>query len=434
MTREPSRLLNRHFFLLWQGQTISQLGGQVFNVAMLLWIKHATGSATTMGLMLMLSALPAVILGPLAGTFVDRRSRRGIVIASNVLRGIASLSLAGLMFSGAAATRTILAGLFAVSLASAVVGTFFNPAVSAAIPELVPREKVAAANSLAQSSFQLSTFLGQGIGGTLFRMLGAPALFLLNGLGYLFAAASACFITIPQSIPPSAASWRESFAAFKRDLLRGFGYVWANAGLRTLVLVSAALNFFTVPVVVLLPFYVEDFLKVKADWYGFIMAAYGVGSLAGYVSAGALRLSGKAGGRLNLITLTFAQSVGFVLLGMLRDPYAALVLAALGGFGSGIVIVSITTILQLTTPGEMRGRVFGLLGTIAGGLVPMAMGLSGVVADLLDRNIPSIYVICGTCTAALAMAASLSRPFRDYLRLEGKGELPAVEKQAVPLP
>jgi len=186
--------------------------------------------------------------------------------------------------------------------------------------------------------------------------------------------------------------------------------------------------------VVLLPFYVEDFLRVKADWYGFIMAAYGVGSLTGYVSAGALRLSGKAGGRLNLITLIFAQSVGFVLLGMLRDPYAALVLAALGGFGSGIVIVNITTILQLTTPGQMRGRVFGLLGTIAGGLVPMAMGLSGVVADLLDRNIPLIYVICGTCTAAVAVAASLSRPFREYLRLEGKSEISSVEKQAVPLP
>jgi DHA3 family macrolide efflux protein-like MFS transporter len=434
MPNEPSRLFNRHYCLLWQGQMINQLAAQVFSVAMLLWIKHATGSATAVGLMLMLSALPAALLAPIAGTFADRHSRRRIIIAGDIVLGVVSLALAGLMSSGLAATRAILTGLVVVSLSTAIANSFFSPAISAAIPDLVPRDKIAAANSLSQSSFQLSSFLGQGLGGTLFLLLGAPALLLFNGLGYLLAAIAGCLVSIPQRIPVTSDSWRQNLAAFKRDLLQGLHYVWADAGLRMLVFVSAAFNFFTIPVVVLLPFYVEDHLKVTADWYGFIVAGYGVGSLIGYASAGILRLAGRTRSGVQMILMILVESAGYVLLGVLRNPQVSLALAVLGGFAAGIVMVDIITILQLTTPGEMRGRVFGLLGAIAASLTPIAMGLSGVVADVLHRDIPLIYVICGSCTAALAVGASSSRVFRDYFRHGENRRSSPIQNQVAPSP
>jgi MFS family permease len=434
MSSEPSRLFNRHYCLLWQGQMINQLAAQVFSVAMLLWIKRATGSATAMGLMLMLSALPAALLAPIAGTFADRHSRRRIIIAGNIVLGVVSLAMARLMSSGLAATQTILAGLVVVSLSTAIANSFFSPAVSAAIPDLVPRDKIAAANSLSQSSFQLSSFLGQGLGGTLFLLLGAPALLLLNGLGYLLAAVAGCLVSIPQRIPVASGSWRKNLVAFKKDLLQGLHYVWADAGLRMLVFVSAAFNFFTIPVVVLLPFYVEDYLEVTADWYGFIVAGYGVGSLIGYASAGILRLAGRTRSGFQMIVMILVESAGYVLLGVLRDPQVSLALAVLGGFAAGIVMVDVVTTLQLTTPGEMRGRVFGLLGAIASSLTPIGMGLSGVVADVLHRDIPLIYVICGSCTAALALGASSSREFRDYFRHGESRTSSSIQSQVTPLP
>ncbi len=430
---QPTKLLNRNYLLLWLGQFVNRLGTQGFTVAMLFWIKHATDSATLMGLLQMLAWLPAVILGPIGGTLADRHSRRKIIIFSDILRGLAILSLASLTFLAPEATQTTIVWLFVVSILIALVTTFFDPAIAASIPDLVPAKRVAGANSLGQLSFQLSTFIGQGLGGTFFRLLGAPVLFLINGLTYLFAATSESFVVIPQVIPEKSSDWKEQFFEFGQDILEGLRYVWRKRGLRELVFVSAFLNFFTAPITFLLPFYVEDVLKVVIDWYGFLSAAYVVGTLMGFVLAGATQLSGQARSKLMVLFIVL-ESAGYGVLGLIKSPETAMMLAFAGGFTSGFVMVNITTILQITTPGAIRGRVLGLLGTIAGILSPFAVGLAGVVADLVNQNIPLIYVTCGVITMVLSILVSLSREFRNFLAYEREDESPPlVEKQIVPL-
>ena len=431
--KQPTKLMNRNFFLLWQGQSISLLGSQGFSVAMLFWIKHATGSAALMGLLQMLSTLPAVILGPIGGTLADRYSRRRIIILSDVLRAIAVLLLAGLIFLLPAATETILVSLFVVSILIAIVTPFFNPAISASIPDLVPQDRVTSANSLGQLSFQLSVFIGQGLGGTLFRLLGAPILFLIDGVTYLFAAASESFVVIPQIMPQKSSTWQKAFLEFKKEILEGLRYVWRKSGLRELVFVSAFLNFFTAPIIILLPFYVEDALQVKIDWYGFLLAAYGAGTMVGYVFAGAIRFSGKARSKLMLLFILL-ESFGYGMLGLVSNPSTAMAMAFVGGVTGGFVTVNITTLLQITTPGDIRGRVVGLLGTIAGSLTPIAMGLAGVVADLVNQNIPLIYITCGVIMILLSILVSLNRDFRHFLAYEPEREIPKeIKEQIVPL-
>lgn len=432
--KQPTKLLNRNFFLLWQGQFVSLLGSQMVLVAVVFWIKHATGSAALIGLIQMATSLPAVILGPVAGTFADRYSRRSIIIFSDVLRGLAVLSLAGLMFTAPEATEPLLIWLSVVLVFTSLVTTFFNPAISAAIPDLVPTGRIASANSMGQLSYQLSVFIGQGLGGTLFRLLGAPLLFVVDGVTYLFSAASETFIRIPQTIPPADGRWRDQFREFKRDTVDGLRYVWTKTGLRELVLVSALLTFFTVPVIILLPFYVEDFLKARPDWYGFMLAAYGAGSVIGYLLAGSIKLSGRAKSRSMVVSIVL-EAAGYGLLGLVRDPVTATALALLGGVMGGFVTINIITILQITTPSEMRGRLFGLLGTISGSLAPVAMGLAGVVADLVNQNIPLIYLACGAIMTVLSLALLLNREVRQFLSYEAKESAPAAaEGQMATLP
>jgi len=85
---------------------------------------------------------------------------------------------------------------------------------------------------------------------------------------------------------------------------------------------------------------------------------------------------------------------------------------------SGFFHIHIYTLLQIAIPSEMRGRVFGLLITLTGGLTPISMGLSGVIADLVNQNIPLIYAVSGIITLSLTIITSFSRNFRSFLRSE----------------
>jgi MFS family permease len=430
---KPMKLLNRNFVLLLQGQFVSAIGSQISIIALVFWIKHEMDSAAIIGLVQMLASLPAVILGPVGGTFADRHSRRGIIIFSDIVSGLALLSLAALMFIAPDQQGVILLWLSTVFVITGLTAAFFTPAVTAAIPDLLPKDRVARGNSLTQLSLQVSVFLGQGLGGTLFRLLGAPVVFMINGITFLFSAASEAFIRIPQEIPEKSDQWQEQFREFKKDTLEGIRYMWSRRGLRELVLVSAAMGFFSMPVIVLLPFYVEDFLKATPDWYGFLAAAYGLGSVIGYVIAGWVRVSGKSRCRwmLGFIVL---ESAGHGLLGFVRDPFTALLLASLGGAAGGFVAVNILTLVQITTPSEIRGRLFGVLGTISGGLAPLAMGLGGVAADLLNRNVSLIYLVCGAAMTAIALPLLWNGRVREFLAYEGTSEpSPAPEEPALPV-
>jgi MFS family permease len=178
---EPTRLLNKNFILLWQGQLVSQLGNQAYAIAMMFWIKHETGSATLMGLIMMVSQIPAVLLGPVGGAFADRHARKAIIVVCDLIDGVVVLALAGTMYLSPDNSGLIVVMLFTVGVIASAVGAFFRPAVGAAIPDIVPEKNLVAANSMNQFSMQASTMIGQGIGGVLYRLLGAPLLILIDG-------------------------------------------------------------------------------------------------------------------------------------------------------------------------------------------------------------------------------------------------------------
>jgi MFS family permease len=411
---QPTKLFNRNFLIQWQGQTISRLGSQVFAISMLLWIQQTTGSATIMGLLYMLAAIPGIILGPIGGTFADRYSRKKIIVFSNLIQGLAVLLLAIFVYTNTEATDAIVAGLFIVAILNGILNTFFSPAISAAIPDLVPQKAVAAANSMGQASNQITLFVGQGLGGWLFQTIGAPILFLFNAFTFLYASLSQTFVKIPQDIPEKVGDWREQFREFYGDLVEGFRYILKRPGLRDTVFISAILSFFVAPIAILLPFFVEDFLKVEIAWTGFILAAFGIGSFVGYIFAGAIRFQPKTRGRF-LLVLIFAQAIGFFLFGFVTNAYIALLMGFLYGFAQGFILVSFTTILQITTSGDIRGRIFGILATISSSLAPIAMGLVGVVVDLIDQNIPAIFIGSGIIMIVIAAIVSLDQHFRSFL-------------------
>ena len=414
--RAPSRLLNRDFLLLWQGQAVSGVGTSLSQIATIYWLLQATGSATTMGLVSMASALPGVLLGPIGGAIADRFSRRRLIVAGDCVLGLVMLLVGVAFFVIEDAVALKVGCLVAAGILSGIVNAFFRPAVMASIPNLVPMTRLNTANALNSFSMMTSMTVGQAVGGVLFRMLGAPVLFIVNGVTYLLSSLSEAFIRMPQKLPDTPPTLRSLMAAFGGDIVTGLRYVWGRAGLRNMVLAFAALNFVTAPLAVLLPILLDAHRGLAADWYGYLMAAMALGNLAGVALAGAMRIDGTSRFVWGVATL-FAMAASTLVLGVAATPLFFLAANAVAGIFNGVMMITFTTLMQSTTPDALRGRVMSVMMTVMGGTVPIAMGLAGIAADAVNQNVPLLFIGASVATAVVALIMACNRSFREFLSM-----------------
>jgi len=424
-----ARLWNRNFSLLWQGQAISLLGNRAYSVAVMFWTMERTASASLVGLLMAAAIVPGVLLAPLGGTFADRHARVRILIGCDLGAGMAVLALAFLLRFDPP-VRVVLVGLFSVAILGGILRSFLIPAVQASIPEIVPRERLASANSLNQFAVQMSLFVGQAAGGVLYQRCGAFLLLLFDGLSFLFAAGSSSLINLPQGAP---ASELQGAGRGLRDFLghtrSGVRYVLALRGLRNFIFIASQLNFFFTPVLVLLPFYVRNQLCASADWYGYLLAGLSAGTVAGFLLAGTLRLQGRLRASTLLGCLVLGPGLSG-LLGVVHMPILAVGLTFLIGTCFGMVNVYMITLLQASTPNEMRGRVLGFVTTLAAGLMPLGMALSGWIGDLAHKNVSLIFGTAGTCSGAFALLLSMDQKSRAFLGQEISSDRAALNTPA----
>ena len=408
----PQTLMNRNFLLLWIGHSVSIFGSSFFFVAILFWMKGNTGSATEVGVLMMAATLPAMLLGPVGGTIADLFSRRTILIASDAINGAAMLFLAGILYIKGDNTHMIQWIMLVTAFLNGGLGALFRPAIGAALPDLVPKNKLLQANTLRQVSMRSLDLVGKALGGVAFISLGPLILFLGNGLSFLISALSECFIKIPQAIPKrNERGFKAAFAQFRVKWVEGLQFVRAHSALKNLFLGLAFVNFLFGPIPVLLPFYVEDFLQQSIAWYGYLMGSMTSGSLIGVAGFHFLALGPKTRGWF-LIGIIPCLGLLMSLLGVWLNPWSSLVLFFLLGSLTGIFNLNIVTLIQATTPSKIRGRVMGLLETLSIGLLPMSMVVAGIIADGIGRKIPHMFLGYGAVLILVALVISKNREYR----------------------
>jgi len=413
----PQRLWNRNFALLWQGQLVSSLGKQAFAVTAMLWLKEVTGSGSIMGLVMMSAMLPPVILGPVAGVFVDRWDRRKIIAYTDIAGGFFVLAAALLFFLAPGARGLLIGSVFAVTLATGLLDTFSQPSISSSVPKLVPRDKLEAANGLNMSGVQLAVFGAQGSSGLLYTILGAPLLILANALTYLYAGFTELFIRMPARERSAKEAEREAlhpWHRFRLEFGEGMRYLKGERGLLTLVIVYAVLNFLISPVLVTLPFFATDYLGLGPAWYGYLMAAFGLGAVLGYVTAGAFPTRGRARELAVNASLVVQTLLTFASL-YWKAPAAELAIFLVIGLTGGIMNVNINTLIQLSVPAEYMGRVQGLMTTVCAGAMPLGMALSGFLFDLSGQNVSLMFIASGAASLVAIAGAFMVKDYRRYL-------------------
>ncbi|WP_371372277.1 MFS transporter [Thalassotalea aquiviva] len=405
--------MNRNIFLLWQGQLISQLGMQAYTIAMMFWLMENAKSSILMSTMMILSILPSSLLGPLAGVFADIYSKKKIIILTDFLRGLSVFALFILIFWEFNNNLIILAFGF-VSIILGISRAFFQPTVDSLIPELVSQEKLSKTVAAFQSSAQFSNIIGQLLGGILYRLFGAPLLFLFDSISYIFSAISQAFIKTTDKEKRISKDIKSTFSEYKENLVIGLKYVKSNKGMFPSMLFASSVNLFLAPIMLFLPFHVTEQIQEKANWYGFLLAAMALGSILGYWVSASISLK-SLGRTFKMFVGMLSIAIGIYLLSQSKISFHSLFSICIVGLGLGLFNLQSITLFQEGTPDELRGRVMSLLMAVSSALLPLGLLLSGFLGTLINNDTALIFMFSSVSILVITILSFLNLNIREFI-------------------
>lgn len=371
-----SPLKQRDFALLWAGMTVSLLGDGIYLVAIAWQVYDLTESPAALALVGFAWSLGMVAFLLLGGSVADRVDRRMQMVVADLVRLAAVAAMGVLAVTGAVEVWH----LVALSLLFGVGEAFFSPAFSALIPQLVRAEDLVQANALQQvvrpATFRL---VGPALGGVLVAAFGAGTAFLVDA--GTFATAIGCVLAIrarPEAVDRALTrahgGVREGLAWARRE-----PWFWA-----TLVMSALGIMLTLGPQEVLLPYVVRNELGARASAFGLILAAGGVGGIAG-----GLQMSRRGMPARPLRFMYVWWAIAVVVIAGYAFATAVWQLAALTFlFGIGIArgMVVWATLVQTRVPTAMLGRVSALDWTVSIGLSPVSFALTGPIAALAGAD------------------------------------------------
>ncbi|HEX2946060.1 MAG TPA: MFS transporter [Clostridia bacterium] len=402
------KLWTPNFILLWQGQLVSILGDVVYGIALGFWVLAVTGSTALMGTMMAASTLPAVLISPFAGVIADRTDRRKLLILMDIIRGAAVVLLAIAIFNGSKGIWMV----FAAGIVLSTCGAFFSPAVSSTIPDIVPKSQLIGANSMMGIIQSGSNIIGNSAGGFLFQVLGAPVLFLFNGLSFVFSA----FLNIFLRIPKVERKEKQHFFADMKD---GYRFVWRFRGLRDMLAIISVLNFVSVVAIVLfLPLF-QQTESLGPGRYGIAMAFLTGGMLVAMIATSAIKFAPERRFKVFMLSAGIAF-ICFSATALAENFILMCALIFIGGFFNAIINVFIHSTIQLTVPQDMRGKVFSLVSMLAQSLTPFGMLLGGILGEFFPIRV--IIFVCFIVTLVAIVPFGFMKSFRRFINFDPEKE------------
>jgi MFS transporter, DHA3 family, macrolide efflux protein len=396
------------FTLLWIGQFVSTIGNALTSLAAGILVYRLTNSAMSVGLMLMVTALPTIFVGLIAGVFVDRYDRKRIMVISEAIRAV----LIGLI---PLLVGYNIAWLYVIVLIASAINPFFDSAHESVLPEIASDEELAAANSfMAISSFG-STAVGFAAAGLIASQLSVEWAFYIDAITFVV---SGLCIALAK-IPSIKAEGDTNITTIVQNLRAGASFLVGHPILRSILMMGLLVGLsFGMWNVLLLPFAIDALGATEFEYglqegltsVGFVLGSFIMARLAERLREGQWLAIGLLGmgmaGALYAISTSIPVAIGLVMLsGMLNAPYS----------------IARRLLVQRNTPRELRGRVASSFIVASDTVFLVGMGLAGL-ADLIDVRI--MMMVSGLLVIAPGLLA---------LRLPGLGQPGAEWRRAVSL-
>lgn len=384
MTAYLRLLRNPVFGRLWLGATVSIFGDALTFVSLVWLTTELGGGAAEIGILAACLTAPVIAGGLAAGVLLDRFDRRHLLMADNLVRGLAVLSVPIAAWAG-------VLGQLQLYAVAAVYGLLYMVSLAgfpSVIPDIVDEDDLPTANALESLAFGLGGVVGPTAAGLLIAVIGAANNLFIDALTYFFFVAVLAGVRLPARVPSSAVVGGRRASVGLGPALR---FVRRTPAVLAITLMFMAFNVGEGMLTVLLPIFARDTLGLDAAGYGALVSAFTAGTLVGAVVVGAVRWRWTLGR--SIAAAQFAA--GVAILGLAAAPPfvgAAAVLVVVGLFASPLTIWAQTVRMRLI-PEALRGRVFSLLrtlmrstppagGLLAGGLLAAGLAIGPVVALL----------------------------------------------------
>jgi hypothetical protein len=393
--------LGRDFWLYFSGQLTSQVGSSFTLFALPLLVFKLTGSATSLGLTTAASLLPYLLFGLVLGAVADRIDRKRMMLLTDVGRACVIVILPLLALSGELHVDAI----YAVAFVQSTLGILFNCGEFAAIPSLVGRDDLVAANGRIMATNSAGQVVGPILAGVLVAVMSPADLLFFDAASFLVSAASLALIrrTFNAVEPPSPPS--AGLGGLLGDVRAGLQYVWSSPILRSISLMMALINFVVSTENSQLVLFAERVLGATDSQVALLFAAGAAGVVVVSVSAAAIRRRlSFAVTALGALILSGLSCTAMAIIG--SYPAALVLWAASSGFGL-LLNINTSSLRQAIVPSHLYGRVVSVAMVLAWSAIPLG-ALAGAAAIQLTGSPAAVYAVTGALTALIALSFGFS--------------------------
>lgn len=418
----------RRFFAIWVGQAFSLFGSSLVGFAMVWWLTESTRSATVLALATLVAMLPQVLLGPVAGTLVDRWNRRTVMIVADGCIALATLVLLLLFLTGAAQVWHV----FAILAIRSVGGTFHYPAMQSSTSLMVPHKHLSRVAGANQALHGAMNIVAPPVGALLLALLSVPVILAIDVVTALLGIAPLLLFAIPQPARRRAEDGDAARPSVWHEMIEGLRYVRAWPGLMIVIGMAMLLNFLLTPAFSLLPILVTNHFGGMAPELAALNSTLGIGVVLGGIALGVW------GGFRRRIMTSLAGIVGIgigtLLIGV--SPAGALWMAIAGMFIAGFMQPMangpLQAVMQASVAPEMQGRVFTLLTSGAVAMSPLSLAVAGPIADAV--GVQTWYVVAACACIGMGLLATATPALVNLERNNGAASEAAVEPQPAQAP
>ncbi|HET9125855.1 MAG TPA: MFS transporter [Solirubrobacteraceae bacterium] len=410
-----ARGLGRDFWVYFAGQTLSQLGGSFTLFALPLLVYRLTHSATNLALTTVAEFGPYLLFGLILGALVDRADRRRLMLRTDVARGLVIAVLPAVYLAGALHVWTV----YAVGFVQATLGIIFDAGQFAAIPSLVGREDLVAANGRIMATGYAGQVLGPLLAGVAVLALPVAELFLVDAASFGVSALTLGLIrrsfNAPGETSPSAEGGR--MRSLLRDARHGLRFVISHPVLRTISVMMALINFVGATEWAQLVLFAKRVLGASDTGVSGLYAAGAAGVVV--LSLLAARIRRRLSFRLTALGALVLSGLTTAAMAIVGRYWAAIPLwAAASGLGM-LFNINTGALRQAIVPPELFARVATVAAVLAWSAIPLG-ALAGAAIMRATGEIAAVYVGAGLLTALIACGFSLS-PIRHGDRVLGEG-------------